>query len=249
MDQDSIIFFEIFPWDKRFETGIPQIDEQHKELVNIMNRLAAHVANLSASVTLNEIFAELADYASYHFETEEAVWAKYFKDDDWYVEHQKTHQSFIEKVVTLKGLESEKPLEEVVQEIVSFLSQWLAYHILESDKRMAIVIKTIESGATIQRAKSFADEEMSGAVKTVIETVLKMYSSLSTRTLDLMRETTLRKRAEHLAEQRTAELRKHMEELELFSKMASGREQQMIKLKKEINDLLKQLGRDEKYAV
>ena len=45
------------------------------------------------------------------------------------------------------------------------------------------------------------------------------------------------------------ELRKNMAELERFTKMASGREQQMIKLKKEINDLLKQLGQKTKYRV
>ena len=34
--------FEIFPWNRNFETGIDDIDQQHKVLVNILNRLAWH---------------------------------------------------------------------------------------------------------------------------------------------------------------------------------------------------------------
>ena len=80
----KIEFFEIFPWDTNFETGLELIDDQHRELVNILNRLAANLANLSGEVVLNEIFDELSAYADYHFATEEKVWSAYFKDDPWY---------------------------------------------------------------------------------------------------------------------------------------------------------------------
>ena len=54
-----MVFFEIFPWNKNFETGIELIDEQHKKLVSILNKLAAHLANCSDDVMLNDIFDEL----------------------------------------------------------------------------------------------------------------------------------------------------------------------------------------------
>jgi PAS domain S-box-containing protein len=56
-------------------------------------------------------------------------------------------------------------------------------------------------------------------------------------TLDI----TKRKKAEDI-------LRKHNQELEQFNKMATGRELRMIELKKEINSLCRQLGREEPYA-
>ena len=77
LDENSIEFFEIFPWDANLETGIAQVDEQHKQLVHILNKLAAHLANLSGTITLNKIFNELADYADYHFKTEEEIWRNY----------------------------------------------------------------------------------------------------------------------------------------------------------------------------
>ncbi|QOP40615.1 bacteriohemerythrin [Sulfurimonas marina] len=192
----NIDIFEIFPWDANFETGIEKVDEQHKKLVEILNRLAAHLASLSNIDELNDIFDELANYADYHFKTEEGVWSQYFENDEWFSEHEKTHGSFMDEVVAIKENKENKEFDEVIYEIVLFLAQWLAYHILDTDKRMAKVVLEIEAGHSLEEAKKQSNEFMNGSIKTLIDTVLKMYSDISTRTLDLMREKALRIRAE-----------------------------------------------------
>jgi len=45
------------------------------------------------------------------------------------------------------------------------------------------------------------------------------------------------------------ELRRNVEELEQFSKLAIGREKKMIQLKQEINELRGQLSQGEKYKI
>jgi PAS domain S-box-containing protein len=45
------------------------------------------------------------------------------------------------------------------------------------------------------------------------------------------------------------ELRRNVDELERFSKVAFGREKKMIRLKQEINELMIQLGQGEKYKI
>jgi ribosome assembly protein YihI (activator of Der GTPase) len=45
------------------------------------------------------------------------------------------------------------------------------------------------------------------------------------------------------------EVKRNVEELEQFSKLAIGREIKMIQLKEEINELLDQLGQGEKYEI
>ena len=194
---ESIEYFEIFPWDKNFDTGIAHIDEQHKRLVDILNHLAAHLANRSHPATLNMYFAELAEYADYHFKYEEAIWLEHFsEDDEWMQRHSKTHHSFIKDVLALKEKEGSRSLDQVIQDIVSFLTKWLAYHILDDDKRMAKAVAAIAAGHSTIEAKQLADEEMSGSMRTLIETVLNMYERLSSRTMDIMREKALRKEAE-----------------------------------------------------
>ena len=60
--------------------------------------------------------------------------------------------------------------------------------------------------------------------------------------LTFMTDITERKRAEE-------ELRRIIAELAKFRRLAIGREQKMIKLKKEINELLKGIGYAEKYKI
>lgn len=190
--------FEIFPWDRNFETGIAVIDQQHRRLVGILNDLAAHLANLSGAITLNAVLDQLADYADYHFKTEEEIWRNNFGQDRWFLEHQGTHDGFIAKVGSLRRVEQTQDYDDLIQDIVSFLAQWLAYHILDTDKRMAKVVLGLAGGLSLEAAKVRSTEEMSGSMQVLIETVLKMYDTLSSRTLDLMRERALRKQVEAL---------------------------------------------------
>jgi len=64
---------DIFPWNENFETGVPAIDAQHRQLVELLNRLASQVAAGASADELDKILDELTDYAVYHFETEEAL--------------------------------------------------------------------------------------------------------------------------------------------------------------------------------
>ncbi len=187
---------EIFPWNDNFKTGIPRIDEQHHRLVDLINMLASHLAHQSDIHTLNSIFTELSEYAAYHFRTEEDIWSQYFQEDEQEAEHKKVHHSFIETVLTLKNEQTSKPLDRVVADILSFLTHWLAYHILDNDMHMAKIVCCMQSGLSLEEAQIQAKQEMSGAMKVLIETILSMYDSLSTRTLHLMKEIIERQRAE-----------------------------------------------------
>jgi PAS domain S-box-containing protein len=60
--------------------------------------------------------------------------------------------------------------------------------------------------------------------------------------IESLRDTTERK---HMEE----DLRRNVDELERFSKLAFGREKKMIQLKQEINELMIQLGKVEKYKI
>jgi hypothetical protein len=51
------------------------------------------------------------------------------------------------------------------------------------------------------------------------------------------------------SKQMEEELRRNVDELEQFSKLAIGREIKMIQLKEKINELLGQLGQGEKYEI
>ncbi len=186
----------IFPWNENFDTGIAVVDEQHRKLVDLLNNLASHLAYGAEAPELNRVFEELADYALYHFKTEEAIWNKWLPETELSLAHIKTHQDFVGEVLKLKSDLDTLGKEKVMDEMVSFLTHWLAFHILEADKHMAKIILALQQGASLDEAKEIAQGEMSGAMRVLIETVLKMYDSLSSRTLALMREIAERQRVE-----------------------------------------------------
>lgn len=187
---------DIFPWNDNFEIGIARIDEQHRKLVRLINQLASHLVLQSDSLTLDIVFDELAQYAVHHFETEEGIWHQYLADDEMGVEHQRVHSSFIQAVTQLKTDDVGKSPEKVIEDILSFLTQWLAFHILDSDRRMASIVLAMQSGLSAAAAKQQTEQQMSGATQVLIETVLSMYKDNAVRTLQLMREITERKKIE-----------------------------------------------------
>lgn len=190
------MMFEIFPWNQNFETGISIIDEQHKRLVHILNQLAAHLANRSHKVTLVTVFSELADYANYHFKTEEEIWSRHLASDDTYSKHKASHDTFLADVLALQHSSNDENIDENIRKIVLFLAKWLAFHILDADKKLAITCLAVEAGMSVPDARIHAENEMSGATKVLIDAILNMYDGLFNRTLDMMREKALRRQAE-----------------------------------------------------
>ncbi len=187
---------EIFPWNDNFATGIEEIDGQHRRLIELLNLLVSHLAYQADIPTLNSIFDELRDYTVTHFQAEERIWDEYFQGDPWEAWHKSSHTGFIDKVIALKNQEGEKSLDEIIEEIVSFLTHWLALHILESDKRMAKVVLAMPTGIFLEDAKQLADEEMTGASRLLVETIMSMYDKLASRTVQMTREINKRRKVE-----------------------------------------------------
>ena len=180
--------FEIFPWSEKFNTGNARIDEQHRTLARLINRLARAMIDKDYSI-VSSVFDELARYAHLHFMDEESVWLQYFDEDDpWFSSHQHNHNSFWPKVNELQLTHSGKPLQEVVEKIMQYLIRWLAFHIVGEDKRMACAIQLMESGMTVDQAKILADAEMKDSLYVLIDVILNMYDGLCSRTLTLLRE-------------------------------------------------------------
>ncbi len=182
----SAELLEIFPWNEQLNTGIAIIDDQHRKLVEILNRLARQHMLGVEETEIQCILHELAEYAEYHFSTEEAIWGDFLASDEWLSEHEQAHQAFFAKIQAIG--QSDEPFEQLLEQLFSFLIQWLAFHIIDSDKRMAKAVAAREQGCDIEAAKRRANEEMSGSTSVLIQTVLSMYDHLSSQAIELIRE-------------------------------------------------------------
>ena len=186
----------VLPWNSNLETGIAEIDAQHKALVNLLNKLASTLID-DNRFEIDSVFDELAAYAEYHFQTEEEVWTRYFGEDDWAIVHHKSHVAFMPKVIEIQQNNTHESMHVVIEKVVKFLIRWLILHIIDRDRRMAIVVEGINSGMSLAEAKAAANERMNNSFDILIETLLSMHDALSFRTLELMRERLQREAVEN----------------------------------------------------
>lgn len=179
---------EIFPWDENFNTGIALIDEQHRQLAQLLNKLSNYVAYQSDLSGLHTIFDELTDYAVYHFDSEEKIWEKHFQGETMLAGHIEGHNRFTTTVMAMKNAKDDKPAEVVVAEVLEFLTHWLVSHILETDRYMAKIVLGLEDGNSIAEAKIHAKEEMRGSTQVLVGIILSTYGNLANNTVQLIQE-------------------------------------------------------------
>lgn len=131
-------------WKSDYDTGVDEIDEQHRILVNTINEANKKLSKDSSLEMLEDITRDLLSYAIYHFETEEEM----MQEHDYktfsleaYETHMKEHRDFSAQVVAVR--ESIKARDPISKEaLIGFLTDWLIDHINNTDKRLAAFLKT-----------------------------------------------------------------------------------------------------------
>jgi len=194
---------DAFVWNDNFETGLPKIDEEHRELVRIINHfgklLSEHKVVLSdIEITLNE----LIEYTHYHFKEEEEFMVEFALDPRHLEHHLKAHQHFLDEVLILKDSFSEGNLD-AAKNLLDFLSNWLAYHILGEDQNYSRQIAKIKLGTSPAKAYEEEEKERDKATEPLLNALSGLFQQISLRNKELME---LNQSLEQKVELRTKEL-------------------------------------------
>jgi hemerythrin len=118
-------------WQADYSVNIAKIDKQHKNLVDLINRLHAAILSGKAEEALTHILTDLVYYTIYHFETEEGLFDEYDYPES--ESHKQEHRDLIQKVSALQSRHTEGE-KVITQEVMKFLHDWLRGHILGTDK-------------------------------------------------------------------------------------------------------------------
>jgi hemerythrin-like metal-binding protein len=120
----------IFPWREQYSVHIPQIDTQHRQLVDLINGLHASMLDGSGNQALGGILDELVGYAERHFSYEEALLRQ--RGYSGLAGHRAEHQDLTRQIRSLQEqFRSGKLL--LSMQVMKFLKEWLANHILTRD--------------------------------------------------------------------------------------------------------------------
>ncbi len=96
---------ELIEWNDDLSIGHLEIDEQHKEWINIINRLNSAILDNKGKPYLDSLFKRVFYYTNYHFAAEEALMeeASYPDLDN----HRKLHAHFKEGILAhIQALQS-----------------------------------------------------------------------------------------------------------------------------------------------
>ncbi|MCK5720041.1 MAG: hemerythrin family protein [Thiomargarita sp.] len=124
-----------FEWNEEISVGIQEIDEQHKQLINIINRLYHSIIRQDINKeVVKEILNELVEYTIIHFAVEESLFRIFSYPD--YEKHKQQHTELTQQVMDI-NYKIQNETEELSLELMAFLRKWLKNHIMVSDKRYA----------------------------------------------------------------------------------------------------------------
>lgn len=125
-------------WNESYSVGNTEMDNQHKKLIDIINKLFDSFREGNAESISSEILDEMIEYANFHLNSEEKLLYKY--DYPEKEEHEKKHDEFRKKITELKKMISGNS-ENTHYELLDYLKKWWTNHILVVDMKYSKFIE------------------------------------------------------------------------------------------------------------
>lgn len=204
-----------FQWDSHFETGLAEIDDQHRALVELINRFGDALGASSVETTdvTRVVFGELNAYARFHFRAEETLMEEARVDHRTLTEQRASHAEFCREIEALWEEET-NDANTAAERLHRFLVDWLAYHILGEDKAMARQVAAIRGGISPPAAYDRHSHDVDDSIEPMVRALHGLFREVSQRNRALVRANRL---LETRVEERTRELSEANRRLEQWA--------------------------------
>jgi hemerythrin len=115
-------------WTQDLETGIREIDEQHKLIIGYINKVndAARPGN---EAQLAEVLEGLLEFTITHFDLEEELMEK--AGYPFLKAHKMMHETLMKRLADIRTRAINK--ENIIPELQTFLESYLTNHVINSD--------------------------------------------------------------------------------------------------------------------
>lgn len=146
---------QLFVWDPQFSTGLPELDEQHRALIDLFNHLhdtlfhpGVHPGERDAA--LRRAFDRLMNYARAQFTAEENLMRETGIDERHQHKHRRQHEQFIINLREMWGARDAQA--DLHGRLMGFLVSWIGLHILGVDPSMARQVSQVRAGRSAAEA-------------------------------------------------------------------------------------------------
>jgi len=130
---------DIAKWSDDYSTGNSMVDNEHKQLFGMVNRLHEVITNGDHKDVAGPVLRNLVSYTDKHFSHEERL----MKDSGYpgYDGHKAKHEDLKGQAIDLMN-KYESGVQVLNTTLVSFLTKWLVEHINQEDKKMIAWVKS-----------------------------------------------------------------------------------------------------------
>ncbi len=135
-----------FQWTHDLDTGIPEIDEQNRRVADFINALD-EARQTADRERVGEVLEHLLDFVCNHFMFEEQLMEK--AGYEFLSAHERIHEVFAKRLADFRGRYAKG--EDVTEQLLTMLQNWVEIHIKEEDKRYADSVQQViadEGGRT-----------------------------------------------------------------------------------------------------
>lgn len=118
-------------WKDDFALGVEEIDEEHKEMIQLINEAYSHLHD--SKLTMGDFLGEIYTKIAAHFALEENLMRE--KNYDEYEEHKADHERLLD---VIRDLMDDFEDDEIVDEeaFASSLRDWFTEHFKTRDARL-----------------------------------------------------------------------------------------------------------------
>ncbi|MEH0020954.1 MAG: bacteriohemerythrin [Desulfobacter sp.] len=134
---------DIITWGPKLQTAIPEIDDQHRELVRLVNLLHKAMRRQKGAGEVGNILGELTEYTVFHFNFEEKQFDRFGYEDT--AAHKEIHKKLVAQVSEFRQA-FEAGRASVTMDLMDFLKDWLKDHIMKTDMSYAPFLREKMAG-------------------------------------------------------------------------------------------------------
>ncbi len=218
----------LMQWNEHFATGVAIIDEQHQWLIDLVNATAPVLAlNYQRHhERADDLLDQLVNYAAFHFQTEDRLMRAYAIDARHETQHQESHARFAADVARMRD-QYKAGDAPTGGKLLTFLANWLIYHILGEDQALARQIRAIDAGQQPQEAFERAEGARRDPThEALTQALIDAYTLMTEQNRNLMENNRElerhRHRLEDLVDARTADLARALDAAEAANRARSS---------------------------
>jgi hemerythrin len=124
----------LIEWRKEFETGVADVDHEHRELVGIINALHAEIEAGAGPERVHDFLGEVFARIAAHFALEESIMRKHSYDE--YEAHKEEHEHLLDELRDIMDEAEAGSAQDYRQALPATVRDWFVNHFKSKDARL-----------------------------------------------------------------------------------------------------------------